>query len=66
MLRVVEQETVGPQHVAVGQREIVADVVAFVGEIFVELGIACGGNLVQRHARRAVVCDVVVHYSETI
>ena len=32
MLRVVEQETVGPQHVAVGQREIVADVVAFVGE----------------------------------
>ena len=36
------------------------------GEVFVELGIACGGNLVQRHARRAVVCDVVVHYSETI
>ena len=36
------------------------------GEVFVELGVACGGNLVQRHARRAVVCDVVVHYSETI
>ena len=43
MFRVVEQETVGPQHVAVGQREIVADVVAFVGEALGEVRLQIAG-----------------------